>query len=150
MSGSPLSAPLPRGSRRGSVLMSASGPKRTFTLVQQDAPGSEVVVYVAPPLEWVLFGVNLGCLGLIACIMLYFERQYPKTWALIGYPSMLFSSPTILRIGNWLPIMAILLGLGVFFRQSWSLPDDPTLTLMLWTWRILFITLCAFMHLLGG
>ncbi|PZO52457.1 MAG: hypothetical protein DCF16_09145 [Alphaproteobacteria bacterium] len=105
--------------------------------------------YVAPPLEWALLGVTLGCLGLTASIMLYFERQYPQTWALIGYPSMLFGSPTLFRIGNWVPIMAILYGLGFFFRQSWKLPDDPMLTLMLWTWRILIITLLAFTYLVN-
>jgi hypothetical protein len=61
-----------------------------------------------------LLGVILGYLGAIASVMLYFERQHPQTWALIGHPSMLFRSPTVLRIGNWIPMMAILLGLGFF------------------------------------
>lgn len=98
------------------------------------------MVYIAPPIEWIGLGVTLGCLGTVASMMLYFEMQHPTTWERIGQPSMLFRSPTPLRVGNWIPIIAILLGLGFFFRNKWKLPDDPMLTLMLWTARILYVT----------
>jgi hypothetical protein len=106
------------------------------------------MAYVAPPVEWVLLGVTLGYLGTVAAVMLYFEKQHPQTWALIGYPSF-GGSPTVLRIGNWLPLMAILLGLGFLFRQSWKLPNDSMLTLLLWTARILGVTALAFRFLLS-
>ncbi|HRK62811.1 MAG TPA: hypothetical protein PLN53_00355 [Terricaulis sp.] len=98
------------------------------------------MVHVAPPIEWIGFGVTLGYLGTVASMMLYIERQHPTTWDLIGQPSMLFRSSTPLRIGNWIPIIAIFLGLGFLFRNVWKLPDDPMLTLTLWIARILFVT----------
>ena len=99
--------------------------------------------YVASPIEWIGLGVTLGYLGVVAAIMLYLELSHPRTWELLGRPSMLFRSPTLFRIGDWLPLMVLFVGLGFLFREKWRLPEDPMLPLMLWTGRILFITAVA-------
>lgn len=78
----------------------------------------------------------LGHMGGIAALMFYFERYHPETWKALGHPTMLFLSSTRSKLGNWMGIVALILGLGYFFRKRWLIPEgDILLALLLWSVR---------------